>query len=188
MRRVYRAMTACERCENVEPPPILPRGPWNSTELVLLGRNPGRVENEYGKPFIGRGGKLLDSELERISIVREKCWVTNLCLCYTTGDRPPTKEEMQNCLRFLKAQLLVLQPKLVVAMSKHVTEFLFDRRIVWAEERGKVTTLEIAQGVETAVMPATHPGEALRGARGNLYADFNDLNEMVDKMKLKVRP
>lgn len=102
-RRISYRIRTCTLCKAVVSPGVPPEGDINSP-VFLCGRNPGIVESRKGRPFIGPGGILLDSELDRIGFPRSYFRVLNLMNCYTQGDRPPTDEEIKNCRPYLLAQ------------------------------------------------------------------------------------
>lgn len=178
-----RAVISCNRCQDVEYPPVQGEGPLD-TEVVFLGRNPGRTEHRVQRPFVGPGGELLDKELARIGVPRELVRIENMVRCYTMNDRPPNTEEIEACSVWTRAVLKAVKPKLIVALGKQAAE-VFLGKVRWEDVRGKPQRVEFEWG-KTIMVPATHPGQALRGHRPKLYADFNNVRTVMRNLKLSV--
>ena len=102
-------------------------GPQNS-DLMLIGRNPGKQENRQGKPFVGAAGYLLNQLLNQADLNRNDIYVTNLVKCYTPGDRPPTKKEIQLCLPILFQEIKEVQPKLIIGVGGEVLSALGQKK------------------------------------------------------------
>lgn len=86
---------------------------------MIVGRNPGRTEDEVGRPFVGPGGKLLDEWISRTGIDRSDFWITNLIKCYTTNDRPPTDHEIKTCVQLhLFREVIVATPRVIIPLGK----------------------------------------------------------------------
>lgn len=168
-QKLVERVVECLKCKDTEKPPVPPEGDVYSS-VMIVGRNPGRVELREGRPFVGPGGQLLDEELKRVGLRRQQLWVTNLCLCYTEKDREPTKEEIEACLPFLKFQIKMIKPKLIVALGKPTSQALLNMPLSWKEVHGKFFKQD-----DHWIMPCTHPGQALRGHRPALRYDFNEL-------------
>lgn len=174
----------CTKCSTVVPPGIPPQGPIRAG-IIVCGRNPGSVENRNGGPFDegAPGGRLLNQELERIGVHRSELWVTNMVCCYTMKDREPTKEEIATCWPYLAVQIKFLRPWLVVSLGKQATNTIAGEGLNWADVRHRPRKVIRRLGGEDAsfiLLPTTHPGQALRGARSALYEDFNVLKQIVE--------
>jgi len=86
--------------------------------LVLVGQNPGREEDETGKPFVGRAGKFLNKILAENSISRQEIFITNIVKHVTPNNRKPLPDEIEACKPYLTTQLEIITPKTVVLMGK----------------------------------------------------------------------
>jgi len=86
--------------------------------LVLVGQNPGREEDETGKPFVGRAGKFLNKILAENSISRQAIFITNIVKHVTPNNRKPLPDEIEACKPYLTTQLEIITPKTVVLMGK----------------------------------------------------------------------
>lgn len=85
--------------------------------IMILGEAPGAKEDELGKPFIGRSGQLLDKALEYAGIHRHEVYVTNSVKCRPKIGRAPKVVEIKTCSDFLKSEVGLVRPKLIVPMG-----------------------------------------------------------------------
>ena len=92
-------------------------GPLNA-KIMFVGQNPGKEEDEVGRPFVGRAGKYLNKVLEENGILREDIFITNIVKHITPKNRLPFKDEIQACLPYLMAQINIVKPKKVILMGK----------------------------------------------------------------------
>lgn len=89
----------------------------NSPRIMILGEAPGAKEDELGKPFVGRSGKLLDKALEYAGILRHELYITNSVKCRPKIGRAPKVVEIKKCSDFLKDEVKVIHPRLIVPMG-----------------------------------------------------------------------
>ena len=121
----------CETCNSELNPNgkiVVGQGNLNA-DLFLCGEAPGADEEIEGMPFIGPAGELLIKILNAMGLEREKVYLGNILNWrprhnQSYGNRPPTKEEINFCLPYLKAQLKIVQPKIIVALGKTATDGL----------------------------------------------------------------
>lgn len=107
-----------------------------NNQLVFIGEAPGKREDEQGRPFVGPAGKLLDKLLEDIGFEREDVYITNVVKCRPPGNRDPSPQEVAEHSEFLRKELEVIKPKLIVLLGRHaLNRFLVDEKI--SECRGK---------------------------------------------------
>lgn len=122
---------ACEICKNELNPNgkiVFGDGDLNA-DIFLCGEAPGAEEEIAGAPFVGPAGELLMKILCAMGLSREKVYIGNILNwrprhSQAYGNRPPTQEEMSFCLPYLKAQLEIVQPKILVALGKTATDGL----------------------------------------------------------------
>ena len=103
----------CETRNNV----VFGVGPENA-EVLFIGEGPGEQEDLKGEPFVGRGGKLLDDMLELIDLDRTKIYIANMVKCRPPKNRDPLETEQMACAEWLRRQIDLLQPKLVVCLGR----------------------------------------------------------------------
>lgn len=103
----------CETRNNV----VFGVGPENA-EVIFIGEGPGEQEDLKGEPFVGRGGKLLDDMLELIDLDRTKIYIANMVKCRPPKNRDPLETEQMACAEWLRRQIDLLQPKLIVCLGR----------------------------------------------------------------------
>ena len=134
------------------------------TEVVLIGEGPGFNEDRLGRPFIGRAGDLLTKLLGSIEWRRDDVFITNVVKCRPPDNRDPEPDEVAACAPYLKRQLEVLDPALIVTLGRHsMARFMPGARI--GQAHGTTGPVDPASGARDATVFAMHhPAAALRGA------------------------
>ena len=87
-------------------------------EILLIGEGPGQHEDEQGRPFVGRAGKLLDEMLEMVGLDRSKVYIANIVKCRPPKNRDPLNTEQEACIGWLHRQIRLLDPKLIVCLGR----------------------------------------------------------------------
>ena len=108
--------TSCELCKtrtNV----VFGVGPKNA-DVMFIGEGPGAQEDLEGEPFVGAAGKLLDDMLSIIDLDREKCYIANIVKCRPPGNRDPKEEEQNACIGYLRNQVSLIRPKVIVCLGR----------------------------------------------------------------------
>ena len=132
------------------------------TEVVFVGEGPGFNEDRLGRPFVGRAGDLLVKLLATIGWRREEVFITNVVKCRPPDNRDPQPDEIAACSKYLRRQLEVLDPAVVVTLGRHsMARFMPGARISGAH--GTVRPVDPATGAGSALVFAMyHPAAALR--------------------------
>jgi uracil-DNA glycosylase len=131
--------------------------------LMFVGEAPGADEDEQGEPFVGRAGGLLTKIIEAMGFSRETVYIANILKCrpdtpgQSAGNRPPTPEEIKNCLPYLNAQIDLIQPKAIVALGATAVAGLFGKSAPISKIRGQWMSFR-----NIPVMPTFHPSYLLR--------------------------
>lgn len=165
--------------------PILSTGPSDSP-LMIVGEGPGQVEDIYGAPLVGPSGQLLDKALWSVGITRDHVYVTNIVKCRPRGNRTPTMDEGAFCADiWLKKEIQVVRPKVIVALGKVALRYFLKRDGSIMRERGKWISYE-----NIPVMPTYHPafllrqeGRALVEAKWQVFYDLQAAKERASKEK-----
>src|SRR5665213_1839421 len=89
------------------------------SDIVFIGEAPGKNEDEQGKPFVGAAGKFLNEMLEMIGLKRADVYITNIVKYRPPNNRDPFPTEKSEFLPYLKKQLQVIKPKIVVTLGRH---------------------------------------------------------------------
>jgi uracil-DNA glycosylase len=137
-------------------------------DIVFIGEAPGKNEDLQGKPFVGAAGKFLDEMLAMIGLKRSDIYITNIIKYRPPNNRDPLPEEKAAFLPYLKSQLEVIQPKLVVTLGRHSLNcFLPDLQISRVHGQPK-------RHRGLVYLPLFHPAAALYNGsmRQTLIDDF----------------
>lgn len=103
--------------------PVIGEGSLDA-HIVFIGEAPGKNEAESGKPFCGASGKVLDQLLESISLKREDVYITNIVKDRPQDNRDPKPEEIKLYSPFLKKQLEIIQPQIIVTLGRFSMEYI----------------------------------------------------------------
>jgi len=129
-----------------------------NADWLIIGEAPGAEEDKKGEPFVGQAGKLLDSMLASIQLKRgDNVYIANVLKCRPPENRDPHGEEVKQCEPFLKQQIDIIKPKLIVALGKFAAQSLLNSDDTIASLRGK---LHSYSGVPVIV--TYHPAYLLR--------------------------
>ncbi len=116
LEKVCKECTECDLCKSRKNCVF---GAGNlDAELMFIGEAPGAREDESGIPFVGAAGKLLDKYLTAVGIDRDKVYITNILKCRPPENRDPLPEEQDKCIGYLREQLKLIQPKLIVCLGR----------------------------------------------------------------------
>ncbi|MDO9011495.1 MAG: uracil-DNA glycosylase [Gallionella sp.] len=148
-------------------------------DWLFVGEAPGEDEDASGEPFVGQAGRLLDNMLMAISIKRgDNVYIANVIKCRPEEDRHPHVGEIAACLPYLKRQIALIQPKLIVALGKTAASALLDTDATIATLRGSVHDYN---GIPLIV--TYHPAYLLRSPMEKAKA-WQDLRLAVATMRL----
>lgn len=156
--------------------PVLGEGNPRAS-VVFIGEAPGQREDELGRPFVGPAGQFLDELLGSIGLRREDVYITNVVKYRPPGNRDPDPAEKVVCLPWVKLELALLKPRVIVALGKHALQEFFPNLSI---SRVHGVPQKITQDV--TVFPIYHPAAALHNGalREALYEDFRKLKEFLE--------
>jgi DNA polymerase len=170
-----RKVAACKVCPHLAAKrenTVFGEGCLDAGGIFILGEAPGVDEDTYGRPFVGRSGQLLDRALRAVGLERSDVYIANSLKCRPDplpgqGNRAPSSMEIMDCAPFVRAQLEILEPAVIVALGNTALEALgLDERIT--KVRGKVLRVDQQR---CPVVPTWHPAYVLRD-RGEAYEQF----------------
>ncbi|HVM30119.1 MAG TPA: uracil-DNA glycosylase family protein [Candidatus Limnocylindrales bacterium] len=156
-------VSTCTRCPlSVGRTNAVPGEGSAETEVVFVGEGPGFNEDQQGRPFVGAAGTLLNSLIRAIGWRREDVFITNVVKCRPPGNRDPEPAEIAACAPYLRRQLEVLDPALVITLGRHSMQtFMPGARI--GQAHGTLRQAEPGTGARDAsVLAMYHPAAALR--------------------------
>jgi DNA polymerase len=141
----------------------------NRPDIMFVGEGPGADEDEQGRPFVGAAGQLLDKMIAGMGYKREEVFIANIVKCRPPGNRVPLPEEMNACVPYLKAQIALIKPKIIVALGKTAVQGLLQEEVAITKFRGTWCQYE---GID--LMPTYHPSFLLRSPshKGDAWADL----------------
>jgi DNA polymerase len=147
-------------------------------DLMFIGEAPGKSEDLQGEPFVGAAGKFLNEMLASIGLTRSDIYISNIVKYRPPENRDPTPEEIAEFVPYLKRQIAVIRPKLVIFLGRHsMNVFLPELRI--SQAHGKPVRKD-----GQVYLPLFHPAAALYngGMRATLMADFALIPAILKKI------
>jgi uracil-DNA glycosylase len=132
------------------------------SRVMLVGEAPGRDEDIQGKPFVGKSGQLLDLMLKAIGLDRTSVYIANTIYWRPPGNRPPTVEESAQCLPFIRRQIELAKPDILVLVGGVSAKTLLDTKAGIMQLRGQWTQFSLPELGEMPVLPTLHPAYLLR--------------------------
>lgn len=107
-----------------------------TADIMFVGEGPGEQEDLQGEPFVGAAGKFLDDMLSIIDIDRTKCYIANIVKCRPPHNRDPEEDEQNACIDYLRTQILLLKPKIIVCLGRIAARRLIDSDFRITKEHG----------------------------------------------------
>ena len=165
----------CETRRNV----VIGRGECTAS-ILMIGEGPGENEDRQGLPFVGQAGKLLDSALKGLRFAPDSYYIANIVKCRPPQNRAPTDEEAEVCLPFLRQQLRLIKPKIIVCLGgvavRHIIgkDFKITRiRGEWIDRKG------------WWIMPTFHPAALLRDEdkKIDMWQDLKKVCQKYNELK-----
>ena len=158
LRALEQSMANCQDCPLGKTRHKLVFGKGSPTALIMLiGEGPGADEDRLGLPFVGRAGQLLDKILAAAQLPMEDGEIANVVKCRPPGNRLPNPAETAACRVYLREQLRIIQPKIIVCLGAAATQLVVDPRAKITKLRGRWV-----QKGEFRIMPTFHPAALLR--------------------------
>jgi DNA polymerase len=140
-------------------------------DVMIIGEAPGKNEDLQGQPFVGAAGKLLDSLMQEAGIERDAVYIANVLKCRPPGNRDPRPDEIDACKAYLRRQLELVEPAVVVTLGNFAMKLLLKTETGITRMRGR--RYDWWRGI--VVVPTFHPAAALRGrpdVRESMRQDF----------------
>lgn len=171
----------CQKCKLCKGRKNIVFGEGNKqAKLMLIGEGPGGDEDIQGRPFVGKAGQLMDKAFEGLGINREEVYIANIVKCRPPNNRDPEKDEMISCMNYLRNQVILIKPKIIVLLGRIALQNILGEEYKITASRGKIIE---KKGI--AYIPTWHPAALLRDETKKI--DFwNDLklaNNMLNEIK-----
>ncbi|MEE0264716.1 MAG: uracil-DNA glycosylase [Acutalibacteraceae bacterium] len=171
--------SGCQKCELGKTRTNLVFGVGvENAEVMFIGEGPGENEDLQGEPFVGRGGQLLDKMLNAIDLDRHKnIYIANMVKCRPPKNRDPLPEEQEQCINWLRNQVKIIKPKIIVCLGRVAATRLIKSDMKITKEHG------IFFEKNGVIMMATlHPAALLRNPN-NKPGAFEDFQKLREKIK-----
>ena len=170
---------SCRRCELCADRTHVVFGQGAQTaEVLFVGEGPGQSEDEQGLPFVGRSGQLLDKYLFAIDLDRSKnCYIANIVKCRPPQNRDPLNTEKDACSGYLRRQLELMQPKILVCLGRISAAEIIKPDFRITQEHGQFFEKDGMQ-----MMALYHPAALLRDP-GKKPETFEDLKRLQARIR-----
>ena len=147
-----------------------------NTDVMFIGEGPGADEDAEGRPFVGKAGKLMNNAFEGIGIKREEVYIANVVKCRPPNNRNPEEDEATTCLNYLRNQVLLIKPKIIVLLGSVALKNILGKEYGITAARGKWIEKK-----DILYMPTWHPAALLRDENKKIEF-WNDLKLVKGKM------
>jgi len=176
LAQVNKVLGPCKKCRLSRTRiKVVPGEGDPESDIMFVGQCPGANEDQQGRPFVGRAGKLLDEHLGLIGLQREKVFITNIVKCRPPENRDPMVDEVRSCSPYLERQIKSINPKLIITLGRFASEFFISD--------GKISQIHgVPHRVKgLLVFPLYHPAAALRatGVAEALRSDFRKIPKVL---------
>ena len=151
-----------------------------ATRIVFVGEAPGHDEDISGVAFVGRAGKLLDKIIGAMGLSRETCFICNVVKCRPPDNRNPLADEQTVCGEFLKKQLEIIKPEMIVALGAVAANFLMQTQRPIGRMRSRFWLYKGAK-----LMPTYHPSYLLRSPQVGKPKVWDDMQMVMKEMNLE---
>jgi uracil-DNA glycosylase family 4 len=177
LHELREALGDCHRCPLGDTRTTLVFGVGDScARVMLVGEAPGRNEDLEGEPFVGAAGRLLDELLSSAGLSRGDIYIANVLKCRPPKNRDPKRDEIECCAPFLREQIRLIDPAVVVTLGNYATRSLLDTKAGITTLHGRPVDID-----GRTVLPVFHPAATIydRTKRDDLFADFAMLGTLL---------
>ena len=176
LKSICSGCTKCGLCETRHN--VVFGAGWEEADVLFVGEGPGEQEDLKGEPFVGPAGKLLDDMLSIIDLDRKRnCYIANIVKCRPPRNRDPLETEQDACIGYLRNQVALIKPKIIVCLGRIAAKRLIDPDYRITRQHGQWVN---KNGIwMTAIY---HPSALLRDVRKRPET-FDDLISIRDKLK-----
>ena len=169
----------CQKCKLCKQRQNIVFGTGNKeADIMFIGEGPGADEDRLGEPFVGRAGKLMNTAFDVVGIKREEVYIANVVKCRPPGNRNPEDDEANSCLDYLRNQVILVKPKIIVLLGSVALKNILGKEYGITASRGKIIE---KKGI--IYIPTWHPAALLRDE--NKKVDFiRDLQKVLNEYKM----
>jgi DNA polymerase len=180
-----REIGQCRRCRLHESKThYVPGEGSNRPDIMFIGEGPGETEDQFGRPFIGKAGQLLDKIIQKMGLERGDVFISNVVKCRPPNNREPLKDEVETCLPFLSRQIDILQPKVIVCLGKVALNNLLGTNHSMGRIHGQILRFH-----EIPLVPTYHPSyilhkkdkDEISRAKWEVWEDMQSVLALIPK-------
>lgn len=166
----------CQKCKLCQTRKNIVFGEGNrDADIMFIGEGPGADEDAQGRPFVGKAGQLMNKAFQGLGIDKNSVYITNIVKCRPPANRVPEDDEAEACLNYLRNQVMLVKPKLIVLLGSTALKNILGKEYGITACRGKWIEKK-----EILYMPTWHPAALLRDE--NKKIDFwLDLKSVVER-------
>jgi uracil-DNA glycosylase, family 4 len=179
-----KSIIGCKKCKlcNNRTNIVFAEGNKNAN-VMFIGEGPGADEDKQGIPFVGKAGQLMNKAFEGLGIDRKKIYIANIVKCRPPNNRVPEEDEAQACLNYLRNQVILVKPQIIVLMGSTALQNILGKeykitasRGHWIEKKGIM------------YMPTWHPAALLRDENKKIdfWKDLKKVLEMCEELKTEI--
>ncbi len=181
LEKTCESCTRCGLCETRHHV-VFGIGPKDA-DVMFVGEGPGEQEDLQGEPFVGAAGHLLDDMLSIIDLSRENCYIANIVKCRPPHNRDPLETEQDACINYLRNQVALIQPKIIVCLGRVAAKRLINPDYRITKEHG---TWVQKNGVWMSAI--YHPSALLRdlNKRPETFDDLLSLREKIRETDARI--
>ena len=178
LEELREAIGDCRRCKLWSGRTHLVFGVGNpKAKLMFIGEGPGRDEDLQGEPFVGRAGQLLTDIITKgMGLKREDVYIANVVKCRPPENRNPEPDEVASCEPFLKKQIDLVRPEIIIALGKFAVQTLLQSKVPITKLRGNWHSYH---GIK--LMPTFHPAYLLRNPADKKLV-WEDIKKVIKEM------
>ena len=145
--------------------------------LMFIGEGPGADEDKQGIPFVGKAGQLMNNAFQALEINREDVYIANIVKCRPPSNRVPEDDEVQMCLNYLRNQVILIKPKIIVLLGSTALKNILGKEYGITAVRGNWME---KNGIK--YMPTWHPAALLRDENKKIefWQDLKEVKKYID--------
>ncbi len=149
------------------------------SKIMIIGEAPNGDEDRMGELFVGKSGQLLDNMLSSIELDRSCCYISNILPWRPPGNRVPTETEVAVCLPFIKKQIELISPNIILILGGSAANNLLDNDLPISKLRGKWMEYKPIKGDKIDVLASFHPDYLLKNPaqKAKIWADLLKLSK-----------
>ena len=174
-------INTCEKCRLCETRTKVVPGEGNpNADLMFIGEGPGQEEDRWGRPFVGPSGELLTRMIHAIGMERAETYIANVVKCRPPYNRNPEPDEAAACLNYLRAQVALVRPKVIVLLGKVACRYTLNEEVFVTRDHGRWYERK-----GTFFLPTFHPSALLRdpSRKREAWEDFQKVRDRLAELR-----